>query len=74
MYYTALKLRDILQSINQKSFTFVQVNKKYQLDRLDDNQLKEVVKIYSDILNEIKSLLNEKGEYVLREATNNIGK
>ena len=49
-------LRDLLQQISQISFTYGMTNKRYPIDRLNNQQLQELIKLYEDLINRIKNL------------------
>ena len=58
-YNTLLNLRGKLQQLNQLSFQYVQINRKFPLEELDDIQADDLVRIYENLLNDAKKLKNE---------------
>jgi len=49
-------LRDVLQQITQISFTYGMTNKRFPVDRLNKNEMDDLIKLYEDLVQRVKNL------------------
>lgn len=49
-----LKLRSVLDRINQVSFSYYTINKKFRMDSLNEEQCNEIIRTYQDLIQSTK--------------------
>jgi len=64
------RIRNFLQQISHISFTFSNVNKRYPIETLTEEQGKEVLQVYKNLLKDAETILDTFNNFNL----NNNGK
>ena len=52
-----LKLKGFLNEINHISYTYSQMGRNYPMNSMSDAKAKQLIKIYDDLLKQVKSLI-----------------
>lgn len=52
-----LKLKGFLNEINHISYTYSQMGRNYPMSSMSDDKAKQLIKIYNDLLKQVKSLI-----------------
>jgi len=53
-----LELREQLNQIQNFSYSFYQLNKRYPVDGLQDHQMTALIEYYEDLMDKIKKLVS----------------
>jgi len=53
-----LRLRNSLQGISNISYSFSKLNQKYPIDTLSEENGKEIIKAYINLINDTKNIIN----------------
>mgnify|MGYP001561245606 CR=1 FL=1 len=57
-----LKLKGQLNEISHISFSYSRMEKQYPLHSLDENTARQLIKIYEDLLSNVKNLISVYGK------------
>lgn len=54
-----LRVRNSMKALQQISWTISQIEKRYSVDNITENQAKEAVEVYTEFIPKIKRILDE---------------
>lgn len=57
-----LKLKGYLNKINHISYTYSQIGRNTPMDNMSDDKAKKIIKVYEDLMREVKNLILNYGE------------
>lgn len=57
-----LKLKGYLNKVNHISYTYSQIGRNTPMDNMSDDKAKKIIKVYEDLMEEVKNLILNYGE------------
>ncbi len=64
-----LRLRNLLQGISNISYSFSKLNQKYPIDTLSEENGKEIIKAYYNLISDTKKIVDNALENALKDGS-----